>query len=83
MGLNGNKINGELPVYCIETFQGKHTQSRDFDIKILENLVDEFEFTNKPHRHDFYDILFVTEGSGTHTIDFHTYEVKPCSVFFF
>lgn len=77
-----NTEHNDLPVYCIETFQDVHTHERDFDIKILEDLVDDFEFTNQPHRHDFYNILFVTKGSGTHTIDFTTYEVQPCSIFF-
>lgn len=72
----------ELPVYCIETFNKEHIHNHGFDIIVLEELVHEFEFTNAPHRHDFYDILFITEGTGTHTIDFVTYEVKPCSIFF-
>ncbi|TRX48608.1 helix-turn-helix domain-containing protein [Fulvivirga sp. M361] len=76
------KKENHLPVYCIATFQDANTHELDFDIKILEELVDEFEFVNQPHRHDFYDILFITEGTGTHTIDFITYEVKPCSIFF-
>ena len=76
------KKENELPVYCISTFQDANTKDLDFDIKIFENLIDEFKFTNQPHRHDFYDILFITEGTGTHTIDFVTYEVKPCSIFF-
>lgn len=71
-----------LPVYCIATFKDQNTRTFNFDIKALENLVDRFEFTNLAHRHDFYDILFITEGSGTHTIDFVTYEVKPGSIFF-
>lgn len=79
---NEKTIADKLPVYCIETFQDKHTKTLDFDIKILENLVGDFEFVNRPHRHDFYDILFVKQGHGTHTIDFVTYDVKPCSIFF-
>ena len=71
-----------LPVYCIETFQDQYTSNLGFDVKILENLVDQFAFTNLAHRHDFYDVLIITQGRGIHTIDFVTYEVKPGSVFF-
>lgn len=77
------KSHRDLPVYCISTFSDRLTGKKDnFDIKILEKLVDDFQFTSRPHRHDFYNILFISEGAGEHTIDFVTYEVKPCSIFF-
>jgi AraC family transcriptional regulator, transcriptional activator of pobA len=73
----------EIPIYCIETFAKPEQQQQPrFDIKVLESLVEDFPFTNRPHRHDFYDLLIITQGSGTHTIDFVTYEVEPCSIFF-
>ena len=33
------------------------------------------------HRHDFYYILIVRNGSGTHEIDFTNYEIKDHTVF--
>jgi len=36
----------------------------------------------KPHRHSFYEILFITEGKGTHFIDFEAYDASPGSIFF-
>ncbi|GGR08982.1 AraC family transcriptional regulator [Streptomyces cinereoruber] len=30
-----------------------------------------------PHRHTFYEIVHVTEGSGTHVLDLERYEVRP------
>jgi len=36
----------------------------------------------QPHKHDFYMLLVVTAGSGTHTIDFSPYPVTPGSVYF-
>lgn len=35
-----------------------------------------------PHRHDFYEILYVTGGEGTHFIDFNAYPIKPNSFYF-
>ena len=35
-----------------------------------------------PHRHDFYEILFVTEGMGTHFIDFNAYPIEPNTFYF-
>lgn len=75
--------SSDIPVYCLSTFnQAGQRPHHGFDLKVVEELVEDFPFTHHPHRHDFYDLLFITEGSGTHTIDFITYEVKPCSLFF-
>lgn len=35
-----------------------------------------------PHKHDFYEILFLTRGSGIHIIDGNKYEIKPPCIFF-
>lgn len=35
-----------------------------------------------PHKHDFYEVLFITEGSGYHIIDSNKYEISPPCVFF-
>ncbi|MEU5696199.1 helix-turn-helix transcriptional regulator [Actinosynnema sp. NPDC020468] len=35
-----------------------------------------------PHRHEFYELVCVTGGSGTHVIDFVPYEVAPVTLYF-
>lgn len=35
-----------------------------------------------PHRHSFYEILYVKEGKGTHVIDFEHYPIQPPSLYF-
>lgn len=35
-----------------------------------------------PHRHDCYEILFISEGAGTHVIDFEPYPIQPHSFYF-
>jgi hypothetical protein len=35
-----------------------------------------------PHRHDFYQIVYVTEGQGAHIIDFEAYPVRPVILYF-
>lgn len=37
---------------------------------------------SKAHKHDFYLFVLFTKGSGTHEIDFETYEVKENTAFF-
>ncbi|KAA1243143.1 helix-turn-helix domain-containing protein [Aquimarina sp. RZ0] len=49
---------------------------RNFNEHVRENL-----FIEKPHGHNFYLILLVTKGSGTHTIDFLEYKVFPGAMF--
>lgn len=34
-----------------------------------------------PHRHDFWQIILITAGSGIHQIDFETFKVKPRQIF--
>ncbi|MGJ7032319.1 helix-turn-helix domain-containing protein [Niabella hirudinis] len=37
----------------------------------------------RPHKHNsYFEIIFLTKGSGQHTIDSQTYEVQPPIVFF-
>ncbi|CAG5070774.1 HTH-type transcriptional activator RhaS [Dyadobacter sp. CECT 9623] len=38
--------------------------------------------TDTPHRHTYYEILFVEEGQGFHEIDFHSYAVQGAGVHF-
>ncbi len=35
-----------------------------------------------PHRHNFYEILYVTGGIGTHFIDFHAFPIEPNTFYF-
>jgi AraC family transcriptional activator of pobA len=34
------------------------------------------------HRHSFYHVVLFTAGGGSHTIDFESFAVKPCQVYF-
>lgn len=38
--------------------------------------------TSRAHIHDFYEIIWFREGSGTHQVDFSTYTVTSGTVFF-
>jgi len=35
-----------------------------------------------PHRHDFYEILYITDGAGTHFLDFDQYVIEPPVLYF-
>ncbi|GLW93260.1 AraC family transcriptional regulator [Actinokineospora globicatena] len=34
-----------------------------------------------PHRHDFYEVLYLTGGGGVHVVDFEPYDIEPNSVY--
>ncbi|WP_179413422.1 AraC family transcriptional regulator [Mucilaginibacter sp. E4BP6] len=44
-------------------------------LKIHKNL-------QQAHKHTFYHLVFFTEGSGSQTIDFQKFEVKPYQIYF-
>jgi AraC family transcriptional activator of pobA len=70
----------ETPVYCLDTFSEKAKENA-FYIETLKGHLKQHPFISKPHRHDFYLVLYITQGSGEHTIDFVTYSVAPNSFF--
>jgi AraC family transcriptional regulator, transcriptional activator of pobA len=67
-----------LPIYQIEDFQA---QEGYFYLSSLAKHLQEHLFIRKPHKHGFYILMFITKGSGTHTIDFRQYPVGPGRVF--
>lgn len=38
--------------------------------------------SDRPHRHDYYTIIFIEKGEGTHFVDFKEYEVKDNQLYF-
>jgi AraC family transcriptional activator of pobA len=69
-----------VPVYGILDFRQKdpsvHFYANDLHIHLKDH-----QFTNHPHKHDFYLTVLFTKGSGTHEVDFTKYKVKPGALF--
>jgi AraC family transcriptional activator of pobA len=72
--------NKQTPVYPLGAFSEKASWA-DFYIETFSDHVVAHPFIDKPHKHDFYLILYVRKGSGTHTIDFTTYPVQADTIF--
>lgn len=68
------------PVYCLDTFSEK-AKNASFYIESLKKHLREHAFVSDAHKHDHYLILYITNGGGTHTIDFQTYQVRKGSFF--
>jgi len=74
-------INRELPTYSIESLKATQTGARDFDFFRFEYFAKDLEHLKEPHRHHFYTFILVTGGSGSHEIDFTTYELTANRLF--
>lgn len=70
----------EPPIFDLHAF-GTKASSANFYIQLLRDHLTAHKFINKPHKHDFYLILYIEKGGGVHTIDFKDYKILPNSVF--
>lgn len=74
------KENQNLPVYSLQNFSAPETESRQFQIEVFD--ANRHFAVKYPHRHDFFEVLFICKGSGFHVIDNNKYEIKPPCIFF-
>ena len=77
-----NTIN--LPVFNITNFNDYNNCmefDKNFYIRPFNDHVNENLFIESPHGHDFYLVLLITKGSGTHSIDYKEYDVEPGTLF--
>lgn len=71
----------QVPIYGIDKFNRKQEVGIQYQIEVFDKDRD-FK-VSYPHRHDdFYEILFITHGTGIYTIDFQQYAIKSDTVFF-
>lgn len=69
-----------LPVYNISQFKEQDTSKHLYCNRFKEHLRTH-PFIEKPHRHDFHLLVIFTKGTGTHVVDFNTFEISAGSVF--
>ena len=70
----------KYPIYDIEQFNC-NTVNSDLYINTFKKHLRNHSFIEKPHRHNFYVLVFFTAGSGTHEVDFNRLEIQSGSVF--
>ncbi|GGK71688.1 AraC family transcriptional regulator [Rufibacter glacialis] len=71
-----------MPIYQIQDFHAQAQKERYFYFSTFAAHLQEHLFIREPHKHNFYIIIFITQGTGTHTIDFKKYEVRENMAFF-
>lgn len=68
------------------SFVKKKTSQYGFEVFSIKNLFARAHQAmypiDQPHRLKFYQVIFVTEGKGKHTIDFKTFDFKEGSLIF-
>lgn len=74
------KEHQHIPVYSVQNFSAPDKVSRQFQVEVFDA---KRHFAVKyPHRHDFFEVLFILKGSGFHVIDNNKYEITPPCIFF-
>ena len=69
-----------IPVYSLHNFTKSESVSQLFQIEVFD--ANRHFSVQYPHRHDFFEVLYLSKGSGFHIIDENKYEIKPHSMFF-
>ena len=69
-----------IPVYSLDKFSNANDRSALFQVEVFD--ANRHFKVSYPHRHDFYEVLYLTNGSGIHIIDNERYQIKPPSIFF-
>jgi AraC-like DNA-binding protein len=72
----------KIPIRQLSSAQHEQPFSERFKIRKVEDLLDREDLFHELHRHDFFFIIALQKGGGTHEIDFTTYHVFDNSVFF-
>ncbi|MDX6188970.1 helix-turn-helix domain-containing protein [Flavobacterium sp. Fl-318] len=70
----------KYPVYSVQNFSCNDVH-RDFYVNTFKEHLKSHSFVEEPHRHDSYLMVFFTNGSGIHEVDFDRFEIKKGSLF--
>lgn len=71
-----------IPIRRIAATDKAPDLSRVLRIRTVESILRGRDLVHDLHRHDFYFVLVIGKGTGTHTVDFSAFDVKGRSVFF-
>ncbi len=74
------KSAGDIPVYSLRSFSKQERETQQFQVEVFD--ANRHFSVKYPHRHDFFEVLYLAKGSGFHVIDGNKYEIQPPCVFF-
>ena len=70
----------QIPVYSLHNFSSQARISQQFQVEVFD--ANRHFSVKYPHRHDFFEVLYLSKGTGFHIIDSNKYEIQPPCVFF-
>ncbi len=70
----------KIPVYSLDKFKTKNYNRNLYEVELFD--ANRHFQVSYPHKHDFYEVLYLSNGSGYHIIDSNKYEIKPPCIFF-
>jgi AraC family transcriptional regulator, transcriptional activator of pobA len=71
-----------IPIRHIDSTRKEPIFSEKFNIRDVQDLLDDKGMFQELHRHDFFFILVLKKATGTHEIDFKSFNIVNHSVFF-
>ena len=74
------KENHQIPVYSVHNFSSPESNRQQFQVEVFD--ANRHFQVKYPHRHDFFEVLYLHKGSGVHVIDSNRYRIEPPCVFF-
>ncbi len=72
----------KIPIRQISLANQELSSSERFKIRTVQEILAGNVLKQDLHRHDFFFILFLNTGKGSHAIDFTEYQVLDNSIFF-
>jgi AraC family transcriptional regulator, transcriptional activator of pobA len=72
-----------IPIFTIEQLNACEKDIiMNVDIRRLEVHMRKLSPKDFPHRHNFYNLIYIKKGSGIHNIDFKKFEIEANQLFF-
>lgn len=71
-----------IPVRHIKASQTNQDVAEHISIREVQQLLNNQDLTQDLHRHDFYFIMAIERGHGSHAIDFTHYDLCDRCIFF-
>lgn len=75
-------MNQKIPTISICNLLGEDYSLQDIIVYDLQEFITNHPDIEFPHRHSFYQVLFIKQGTGEHIIDFERYKISENQVYF-
>lgn len=73
----------KIPIYELPFQEKQKLEFKIYQVKGIEIQRKDYPHkTEKPHKHNYYELCFFTGGSGKHEIDFKTHKIVSPSIHF-